>query len=137
MATCGSLLVAAAARMALAIGCSLSASTAAASVITSWRFHPSAAAWSTTAWFPFVNVPVLSNRTASMVRILSSASRFFTRIPARADVAVEMEITSGIASPSACGQAITSTVTVRMTPSELLPASDHAIAVMAAAPVAR
>ena len=66
---------------------------------------------------PRVSVPVLSNSTASTARIRSSASRSFTRMPARADSAVEIAITSGIASPSACGHAITSTVTVRSTAS--------------------
>ena len=46
-----------------------------------------------------------------------------TRIPAWAEVAVEIEITNGIASPRACGQAITSTVTVRITPSDGSPSS--------------
>ena len=51
-------------------------------------------------------------------------------------LAVEIEMTSGIASPSACGQAITSTVTVRMTPSDGSPTSDQTSIVIAAAPVA-
>ena len=56
-------------------------------------------------------MPVLSNSTVSTVRMRSKARRSFTRIPALADVAVEIAMTSGIASPSACGHAITSTVT--------------------------
>ena len=45
----------------------------------------------------------------------SSARRSFTRIPFRADSAVEIEITSGIARPESVGQAMTRTVTVRST----------------------
>ena len=58
------------------------------------------------------------------LRIRSSASRSFTRMPARAAIAVESEMTSGIARPSACGHAITSTVTVRSTASSAVP-SEH------------
>ena len=60
-----------------------------------------------TAWAPLVSVPVLSNSTVSIERMRSRASRSLTRIPAFADTAVEMAITSGIARPRACGQAIT------------------------------
>jgi hypothetical protein len=45
----------------------------------------------------------------------SSESLSFTSTPFRAESEVETAITSGIASPRACGQAITSTVTVRTT----------------------
>ena len=54
-------------------------------------------------------------------------------MPALADVAVVIEITSGIARPSACGQAITSTVTMRITPSDGSPAIVQAISVTSAA----
>ena len=43
------------------------------------------------------------------VRIRSSASRSFTSTPARADRSVAIATTNGIASPRACGQAITRT----------------------------
>jgi hypothetical protein len=56
----------------------------------------------------------------------SSASRFSTSNPARAARSVEMAITSGIARPSACGQAMTRTVTVRVTASPTPPSSVHA-----------
>ena len=49
-----------------------------------------------------------------MVRIRSSAIRFLISTPARAACSVEIAITSGMARPRACGQAITSTVTVRV-----------------------
>ena len=66
------------------------------------------------------------------MRIRSSASRSLTRIPARAAIAVEIAITSGMASPSACGQAITSTVTVRSTASSGSPSSHHTTKVSSA-----
>jgi len=48
-----------------------------------------------------------------------------------------MEITSGTARPSACGHAITTTVTARSaTKSALRSASAHAITVMTLAPIA-
>ena len=103
--------VRAAATIARASGCSLSDSTAAARRSTSDSSSPPPAATPVTTWAPFVRVPVLSNSTVSIDRMRSSASRSFTRIPARADTAVESDTTSGIASPSACGQAMTRTVT--------------------------
>jgi hypothetical protein len=83
-----------------------------------------------------VSVPVLSNSTASTVRIRSSASRSVTRMPARADTAVASEITSGMASPSAWGQAMTSTVTVRTMASSTSPSADHTTNVTRPAAVA-
>ena len=53
-------------------------------------------------------------------------------MPAFAATAVDSAMTSGIASPSACGQAITSTVTVRSIASSTLPASIQATNVIAA-----
>jgi len=51
----------------------------------------------------------LSNSTVSMLRIASSARRSFTKMPARDDFEVEIAVTSGTASPGACGQAMTRT----------------------------
>ena len=70
-----------------------------------------------------VSVPVLSKSTASMVRIRSNASRLRIKMPDCAASALDSEMTSGIASPSACGQAMTSTVTVRTTASLTSPLS--------------
>ena len=66
----------------------------------------------TTGW-PFVSVPVLSKMTTSSSRARSSAIRSLTSSPFRAPSEVEIAMTSGIARPSACGQAMTSTVAVR------------------------
>ena len=123
------------ATIALASGCSLSASTAAAIASTSASVRP-AATMPVTTWLPFVSVPVLSKRTASTVRIRSSASRSLTRMPCLAATAVESAITRGIARPSACGQAITSTVTVVSIARGMSPASDHVANVTAATPLA-
>ena len=57
-------------------------------------------------------------------------------MPAFAAIAVEIEITKGMASPSAWGQAMTSTVTVRITPSAGWPSSVHTIIVAIADPAA-
>jgi hypothetical protein len=108
-------LLRAALTMARASGCSLSDSTPPAKRSTWSSVNPSAAATQVTTWAPRVRVPVLSNSTASIVRIRFRASRSLTRIPALADTAVDREITRGIAKPRAWGQAMTSTVTVRTT----------------------
>ena len=94
------------------------------------------AATPVTTWAPLVSVPVLSNSTASTVRIRSSASRSLTRIPALAATAVDSAITSGMARPRACGQAITSTVTVRTTASSTSPSAVQTTNVTIAAAVA-
>ena len=62
-----------------------------------------------------MRVPVLSKATVRMSRARSKASRLRTRIPWRAASAVAFTITRGIASPNACGHAMTSTVTARST----------------------
>ena len=94
------------------------------------------AATSCTVGRPSVRVPVLSNSTASTVRMRSRASRSFTRMPLRADIAVDRAITSGIARPSAWGHAITSTVTVLSIAWSMSSASVHAMNVMMPAPSA-
>ena len=80
---------------------------------------------------PLVRVPVLSKSTASMLRIRSRARRSFTRMPARAATEVEMLMTRGIASPSAWGQAITRTVTVRTKAALRSPSAHQAMNVTA------
>ena len=56
--------------------------------------------------------------------------------PPRAARSVAIDTTSGIAKPRACGQAITSTVIVRITAASGWPTTVHTIAVIAAAPSA-
>jgi hypothetical protein len=89
-----------------------------------------------TACSPLVRVPVLSNKIVSTVRVPSSANRFLMRMPARAPTAVDSEMTNGIAKPSACGHAITSTVTVLVTASFMLPNKDQTTNVTIAEPAA-
>ena len=127
----------AAATMARATGCSLSDSTAAASANNSSWLTPATAAVSVRAGSPFVKVPVLSKRTTSMVRIRSNAIRSLIKTPARAARSVEMAMTKGMARPKACGQAMTSTVTVRVTASGMLPSSDQTMKVIIPAPAAK
>src|SRR5829696_543612 len=124
------------ATIARASGCSLSASTAAASR-NSPSSSPSTATTPLTCGLPVVRVPVLSNRTASTVRIRSRARRSLTRTPLRAASPVEMAITSGMANPRAWGQAITSTVTVRSTAWSGAPSTSQTAIVMRPAPTAK
>ncbi len=97
---------------------------------------PSTASTPVTSGSPLVSVPVLSNRTARTVRIRSRAMRSLIRMPFLALTAVEIAITSGMASPRAWGQAITSTVTVRSTASRGSPSAIQAAKVSAPAAVA-
>ncbi len=61
---------------------------------------------------PLVNVPVLSKIIAWIFLACSNAFLFLMSKPFFAESAVETAITRGTASPRACGQAITITVTV-------------------------
>ena len=126
--------VRAASMMARARGCSESASAAEARPRTSSAVCPSVTSTPVTVGSPLVRVPVLSNSTVSTVRMVSSANRSLTRTPPRAARSVAMDTTSGIARPSACGQAMTNTVIVRMTASSGIPNSVHTAAVMIADP---
>ncbi len=84
----------------------------------------------TTRNSPRVSVPVLSKITASSFRASSRPRRSRTRSPFRAPSVVEMATTSGIASPRAWGQAMTSTVTTRwMANCPVAPAMSHTTAV--------
>ena len=77
-----------------------------------------------------VSVPVLSKITTSSSRARSSASRSFTSSPLRAPSEVEIAMTSGMARPSAWGQAMTSTVAVRTSATSGSPRSHQATSVM-------
>ena len=67
----------------------------------------------------------------------SSAIRFLIRTPARAARSVEMAMTSGMARPRAWGQAITRTVTVRVTASVTLPIRVQKMKVRTPVPAAK
>jgi hypothetical protein len=127
----------AASRIASAIMCSESPSAAAISANTSSSSRPSAVATSTTPCSPLVSVPVLSKTTTLRLRASSIAILSRTRMPLFAAIEVLIATTRGTASPSAWGQAITSTVTTRSTTGSPKPtAAVHATAVIAATPSA-
>ena len=105
-------------------GCSDFVSTDAASRSTSSSLPPTAAYTPVTPNTPLVSVPVLSNKTILILRAASKAKRCRTKKPLRAAIVVEIEATKGIARPNACGQAITSTATIRVKPKSA-PRSGH------------
>ena len=111
--------------IARASGCSESASTAAASRRSSSSPSPRDGATATRAGSPRVSVPVLSKMTTSTSLARSSAKRSLTSRPFRAPSVVLMAMTSGIARPSAWGQAMTSTVAARMNASSGSPRAVH------------
>src|SRR5690625_7845967 len=61
---------------------------------------------SVTPKFPSVSVPVLSNTTRSSFQAPSNGVRLRISNPFLAAIEVDLEVTKGIAKPSACGQAI-------------------------------
>ena len=71
-------------------------------------------------------VPVLSRTTRSMFPAASMVAAFLNRIPCLAALPVPTMIASGVASPRAQGQDITSTETITVTENDtLLPERNH------------
>ena len=101
----------AAATIAAASGCSLACSTLAAKRSTVASSKPSAGMTAVTFGLPSVSVPVLSTTSVSIVSMRSSASAFLISTPASAPRPTPTMIDIGVASPSAHGQAMISTVT--------------------------
>ena len=97
----------------VAIGCSEFCSRLAAIFRSSSSSCPSEGTISVTPNSPFVRVPVLSNTTASRFLAPSKLALFLIRSPCFAESVVETATTSGDARPSAWGQVITITVTIR------------------------
>src|SRR5699024_8873426 len=97
----------------VAIGCSECCSKLAAQINTSSSSYPSFGTISVTPNSPSVSVPVLSNTTASKSFAPSKFVRLRINKPCFADNDVETATTNGAANPSACGQVITITVTMR------------------------
>src|SRR5690625_1492431 len=62
---------------------------------------------------PLVSVPVLSNTMVVIFRDASKAVLFRINRPFLAETLVDIAATNGTANPSACGQEITITVTIR------------------------
>ena len=106
----------AASRIARASGCSLPRSTLAARRSNSFSSTPAAGITATTFGLPSVSVPVLSITSVSMRSSCSSACASRTRIPACAPRPMPTMIDIGVASPSAQGQAMISTVTAATRP---------------------
>ena len=61
---------------------------------------------------PLVRVPVLSKMMVVSFLAFSKAVRFLINNPCVADAVVEMATTKGMATPKACGQDVTMTVTI-------------------------
>ena len=91
------------------MACSEPDSTAAASARTRSDVHPSAGATAVTARCPVVRVPVLSKTTVSTVRMASRARYPLRKMPNCAPRPEATIMAVGVASPSAHGQAMTST----------------------------
>ena len=76
---------------------------------------------------PMVSVPVLSKTMVFMSFIISKAFLSLMRIPLFAVIDVDKATTRGIASPRAWGQAITRTVTERVSANWGFPKAAHTI----------
>ena len=100
----------AASTTAVASGCRLPDSTAAASLSSSSSVMPDGR-MATSVGLPTVRVPVLSSATTRTRCAASSASASLTRMPARAATPVPAMMAVGVARPRAQGQEITSTAT--------------------------
>jgi hypothetical protein len=84
---------------------------AAAASTAPLRLHPPPAPAPPAAGWPTVSVPVLSKATVSTRCASSSACASLIRMPCCAATPVPAMMAAGVASPSAQGQAITSTAT--------------------------
>ena len=102
-------LSAAALMMALASGCSLFASSAAARSISSSPEYPSAGNISVTVGSPDVMVPVLSSTTIWVRPVSSRDTAFLKSMPFLAPIPLPTIMATGVASPRAHGQLMTST----------------------------
>jgi len=126
------------ATIAAASGCSLSDSAAATSASSSSSPQRPAGLTSVRTGRPAVIVPVLSSTTVSSLLAVSSASADRTRIPARAPWPVPAWMDSGVARPSAHGQAMISTAiaaTSAMVNAGVGPAVNHTANVAIATPM--
>ena len=94
--------------------CSESRSTAAICARISSSVSSANGITSVTPNSPRVRVPVLSKTTVLILRAASTAWALRTSIPFFAPMVVEIVVTTGIASPRACGQAMTKTVIARV-----------------------
>ena len=80
-------------------------------------------------------VPVLSSTTVPTLPVVSSAAAVLNKMPFLAPKPLATIMATGVASPSAHGQLITSTLMARASTNPALrPAAAHAMAVSAASP---
>ena len=100
-------------RTATASGCSLCASKAAATQRSSSSPTPAAGMRSVTRGLPSVIVPVLSSTTKSAFPVASKAAAVLKRMPFFAPLPLPTMMATGVASPRAHGQLMTSTLTAR------------------------
>ncbi len=115
--------------MATASGCSLPRSRLAANRRSSSSVTPETVLTAVTDGLPCVSVPVLSTTRVSTFSMRSSASAFLISTPALAPRPTPTMIDIGVASPSAQGQAMISTVTAATSPNASLgsgPQTDQA-----------
>ena len=125
----------AAASTARASGCSLPDCRLAACCSAPASCTPGAGSRRSRRGWPTVSVPVLSKATVRTLCAVSSATASFTKMPWRAATPVPAMMAVGVASPSAHGQAMTSTATARITaPSTPSPASHQPAKVSSASP---
>src|SRR5712691_6757834 len=115
---------AAASTIARASGCSLARSRLAARRRTPVSSRVSAGTTATTFGLPAVRVPVLSTTSVSTFSMRSSASAFLISTPAWAPRPTPTMIDIGVASPSAHGQAMISTLTAATSPTANRPSRE-------------
>ena len=122
--------------IALASGCSDFISSAYAFFSSSASSTPGAGAISVTFGSPLVIVPVLSSATICTSPAVSSDSDVLNRTPFLAARPLPTIIATGVASPSAHGHEMTSTVMPRASASARdAPAISHPMTVIAAMPI--
>ena len=123
-------------RIALASGCSEYCSSAAAKRSSSAFPIPSAGNRSVTSGSPAVMVPVLSSATMSSLPASSWETAVLKRMPFFAPMPLPTMIATGVASPSAQGQEITSTAMARAIEKvKLFPPSSQTPSVSSATPI--
>ena len=126
----------AAADTAFASGCSLLTSSEYASFRSSFICQPSAGSISVTSGSPLVTVPVLSSTTVSAFPVSSSAAAVLNSMPLLAPMPFPPIMATGVASPSAHGQLMTSTdIALARAKPAVCPASIHTANVMREIPI--
>ena len=100
--------------MALASGCSLSASMEAAFRRSSSSVTPLAGKTSVTVGRPSVSVPVLSTAMTAILPVSSRASLVLNKMPFRAPTPLPTMMATGVARPRAHGHEMTSTEMARV-----------------------